>query len=280
MATHCRYPHLGKTGSLVVVGLVYVAALILGVQAAGLWPALNPVGWALVVDVVATLVVFMFSAWYRNASVYDPYWSVAPILIVVYWSFAGEIRNAVPLRQGLVILLVWAWGLRLTWNWIARWRGLGDEDWRYTRLRQRSGRAYPLVNLAGIHLMPTVLVFLGCLPLWAAVADSVQDLNWLDGVACVVTSAAIWLEWRADRELRQHRERSGVGVLDTGLWARFRHPNYLGEIIFWWGLYLFALAANPDLWWSIIGALSITALFVFVSIPMMDKRMAGRTSKP
>ena len=65
-------------------------------------------------------------------------------------------------------------------------------------------------------------------------------------------------------------------TLTTGLWAYSRHPNYLGEILFWWGLYLFALAAYPAAWWTIFGPLSITLLFVFISIPMIEKRHIER----
>jgi steroid 5-alpha reductase family enzyme len=64
--------------------------------------------------------------------------------------------------------------------------------------------------------------------------------------------------------------------MDTGLWAFSRHPNYLGELSFWWGLYLFALAADPSWWWAIAGAVSITLLFVFLSVPLLDRRSLGR----
>jgi steroid 5-alpha reductase family enzyme len=271
-----RYPHLGKTASLLVVALAYLAAVIVGLEAAGLWPQAHPVLFVLVADIVATLVVFAFSAWYRNASVYDPYWSVIPILIVCYWAFAVPAEGVVPLRQGLVLLLVATWGLRLTWNWTLRWGGLGDEDWRYGMLRERHGSGYWAVNLLGIHMLPTGLVFAGCLAAWPAVAASQRDFGWLDGLALLLTAGAIWVEWRADRELRAHRAAGGRGQLQDGLWARCRHPNYLGEVGFWWGLYLFALAADPAWWWTGLGALSIHLLFILVSIPMMDSHLLAK----
>jgi steroid 5-alpha reductase family enzyme len=269
----CRYPRLGKKASLAMVGLVYLAAVVMGLEVAGLWPALHPVMFVLVADLAATIVVFAFSAWYRNASVYDPYWSIIPILIELHWALGTEGQAAVPLRQVLVIALVAAWGLRLTWNWILRWHGLGDEDWRYTQLRVRHGSRFWLVNLFGIHLMPTLLVFGGCLATWPALAASNKDLNGIDAIALLLAGAAIWIEWRADRELRAHRSSNQQAPLHSGLWARCRHPNYLGEIGFWWGLYLFALAANPLWWWTVVGPLLITLLFIFVSIPMMDNRL-------
>ena len=64
--------------------------------------------------------------------------------------------------------------------------------------------------------------------------------------------------------------------MNRGLWALSRHPNYLGEILFWWGLYLFALASNPSFWWVVAGPLAITLMFIFASIPMIEKRMLKR----
>ncbi len=273
MQSTCRYPHLGKVASLAVVGLVYLAAIVIGLEVAELWPGLHPITFMLVADVAATLVVFAFSAWYRNASVYDPYWSVIPVLIIVYWVFATADQSVVPLRQILVVTLVAVWAVRLTWNWALRWGGLGDEDWRYSLLRRRHGSHYWVVNLMGIHMMPTLLVFFGCLAAWPALAASKNDLNILDAIALLVAGAAIWVEWQADRALRIHRLQSTSEHLQSGLWARCRHPNYLGEIGFWWGLYLFALAANPLWWWTVVGPSAITLLFIFISIPMMDNRL-------
>jgi steroid 5-alpha reductase family enzyme len=60
------------------------------------------------------------------------------------------------------------------------------------------------------------------------------------------------------------------------VWAWSRHPNYLGEVLFWWGIFLSGLAASPAWAWSAVGPLAITLLFVLVSVPWMDRRMASR----
>jgi len=81
----------------------------------------------------------------------------------------------------------------------------------------------------------------------------------------------------ADEQLRAFRKERREGeILARGLWAFSRHPNYFGEVSFWWGLFLFALAADPGAWWSGVGAAAITALFVFASIPLLDRRSAAR----
>ena len=130
------------------------------------------------------------------------------------------------------------------------------------------------MSFLGIHLFPTIMVYLGCLPLYALTRPGAAGLSWLDGVGMVVLLGAIVLAFVADEQLRAFRSdpRTGAAVIGSGLWARSRHPNYLGEMATWWGLWLFALAAGLEWWWTVVGAVAITVMFVFVSVPMMEKR--------
>ncbi len=274
----------------IIVGVAYGVALavVLGLarwpgfteplaQLAGGWgldPALV-LGGAL--DLAATLVIFGFSLGLRNASTYDAYWSVAPIALTAFW-FVPAASTANPVRLAIVAALVVWWGWRLTYNWARGWTGFGHEDWRYVDLRRKTGLAWPLVNLLGIHLFPTVQVFLGLLPVHA-VATSAAPLGVLDGVAAAVTAGAILLEQTADRQLHQFRLRKArgdaSGTLNTGVWAWSRHPNYLGEMGFWWGLWLFAVGIGAE-GWRVAGAAAITLMFVFVSVPLIEARHRAR----
>ncbi len=239
----------------------------------------HPIAIAAVADVVATLVIFAGSVWLANSSLYDPYWSVAPVPIVLYWALGpGAESEASGLRQLLAVALVIAWGARLTGNWLRGWQGFGHEDWRYVDFRASTGRAWPLVNFSGIHFFPTVVVFLGLLPLYPALAVGARPFGLLDALAILVTGGGIALEATADQQLRRFvlSGRARGATLQTGLWARMRHPNYLGENLFWWGLWLFGLAADPGWWWTGVGALAITVMFLTASIPMIDRRMLER----
>jgi steroid 5-alpha reductase family enzyme len=270
--------------ALLWIGTVYLAAAVVALVAgwiASRWRATaHPLAVAAIADLTATWVVFGFSYALDNSSIYDPYWSIAPLFLAGYWSLAAPPGGVDPLRRTVLLALVGLWAGRLTWSCLRRWRGLSDEDWRYRERRSRHESAYWWVSLGGIHLMPTLLVYLGCLPLYVTLTASQRPMGILDGAALVLTLGAIWVEARADRELWRHRssdERSGER-LETGLWRIARHPNYVGEMAFWWGLYLFGLAAAPRYWWTIVGPLSITGLFVFISIPLMERHMEERDS--
>lgn len=225
-------------------------------------------------DLAATVVVFIFSAALDNSSVYDPYWSVAPVLLLVYWAID---TGALTTRQLIVIALVLIWAVRLTANWIRRWHGLADEDWRYADYRKLKIAYWP-VSFLGFHLFPTVIVFLGCAAVFPAFIPGSRSLGILDIVAALVTLTAILIEAGADRQLRRFlaARTSPSQILETGLWAMSRHPNYFGEVLFWWGVFLFGLAANPAWWWTVIGPVVVTGLFLGVSVPMMDRRMLAR----
>ena len=78
----------------------------------------------------------------------------------------------------------------------------------------------------------------------------------------------------ADQQLRKFRlnPENNSKTMDKGLWKLSRHPNYFGEILSWWGLFIIALGFGLEFWWTGIGALTITLMFLFISIPMLEKR--------
>jgi steroid 5-alpha reductase family enzyme len=272
-----------KNGALLICLGIYLLALLAAVLSGRLLRGGHPLFVAFAADMVATIVVFAFSMVFDNSSIYDPYWSVAPPLIALYWLAAGGLPEQIPLRSILALALILLWSFRLTSNWMRRWTGMEHEDWRYRAFRARYRSLYWPVSFFGIHLFPTLIVFLGCLSLYPVmnqISASARSFGLLDVIAAAVTLGAIVLETTADRQLNRHRRRASetAQILDQGLWARCRHPNYLGEVSFWWGVYLFGLAASPSHWWFVLGPLAMTGLFVGVSVPWMDRHLLARKS--
>lgn len=256
--------------------VAYVAAIAAALLTLFLVPL--PAPWdAAAADVVATFVVFGFSLRCRNSSVYDPYWSVIPPLLAVWW-MVDQPESVRDPRVWMMLGLTWFWGIRLTANWSIHWGGMGHEDWRYPIVRERAGRFGTLADLLGIHLFPTFQVFLGCLPIYVATVSPGRPLGALDALAFVVTFGAVVVEMVADLQLHAFLERRAPGqLIDEGLWSWSRHPNYFGEASFWVGLMLFGLAAAPEAWrWVVPGASAIAIMFVVVSIPFMDQRSLER----
>jgi steroid 5-alpha reductase family enzyme len=268
-----------KITSLGIVAAAYVAgftaAWLTGkyFHAAGTHPLLT-VLWA---DLACTVIVFVFTYLFKNTSIYDPYWSIIPIPIAL-WLASLNNEPSVSVRAIAGVSLVTFWGVRLTWNWVRRWSGLAHIDWRYVDFEQKTGAWFWLVSFAGLQLVPTLFVYLGCLPLYPALAVAEKPFGWLDGWAAALVFGAILLELVADNQLVafQKRHREPGEVCTEGLWAYCRFPNYLGEIAFWWGLFFLGLFANTNYAWTVVGAVVMTALFQFISIPMMEKRHIAR----
>jgi steroid 5-alpha reductase family enzyme len=263
-----------KTRGLLHQAIAYVVAIGVAFGIGSLLPTELHILWRVAIaDVAATVVVFAFSRIHDNSSLYDPYWSVAPMVIAGCFAWLGTENGASAVRMALAGGLVGVWGVRLTYNFFVGWSGLDHEDWRYRDFRRDYPRAYWLISFLGIHLFPTVLTLGGSLSLYPAMALQGRPLNWLDGLAALVTAAAIAIEAIADAQLREFaRNTDGTHIMEDGLWHYSRHPNYFGEIGFWWGLWIFAMAAAPTYWWTVAGPVAITLLFIFVSLPLIDKR--------
>ena len=259
-----------RTASFVIVTLVYVLATVAGIV---IYRALSFDWWLnlLIADVAATVLTFVFSLIFRNASVYDPYWSVQPIVILV----AFALGKAMTPARVLLLIAVCFWGVRLTANWAYTFHGLTHQDWRYTMLHEKTGIFYPIINFVGIHMVPTLIVY-GCTV--PAVYAFLHEGNWNAGsvIFFCLSVGAVVLQGTADIQMHRFRKNRTGTFIRTGLWKYARHPNYLGEILMWGGVALSVICVHPGAWYLCAGALANTVLFLVVSIPMADNRQSTK----
>ena len=262
-----------RAAGFAVIGATYFVASLIGITIFLALPDMALFPRLLLIDVVCTVFVFAVGVVLRNASVYDPYWSVVPIMLatgVAVWV------ARVSVGSWLLLVVIWIWGVRLTANWALTFRNLGVEDWRYRQLRQQFPRVFQLVSLAGIHLFPTLVVFVCLMPALDFMWNAQGDTSWWVLPGLLVCLVGIGLELVADLQMQRFRADKTGEIIRVGLWRHARHPNYLGEILMWWGVYLFVLPMLPNDWLLGLGALVNTAMFLFVSIPMADRRNRAR----
>jgi steroid 5-alpha reductase family enzyme len=224
------------------------------------------------IDVIMTIIVFIFSFKYGNASLYDPYWSVIPFGMLFYWLYVFG-PEAITLKIFITGFLLSFWSWRLTGNWLRSWQGMDHEDWRYVQLKQQTGKWYLMVNFLGIHIFPTLVVFVAAMPIYYIFMFS-SEMNWVTWTGIFISLGGIYLELIADNQLYEFKVKGNnpIAVMRFGVWQYLRHPNYLGEILFWIGIAL--MAYTPYTTISIFaGSMLLLAMFVFVSIPLIDKRL-------
>ncbi len=252
----------------------YVLALVVAVISSSffmdghLWKAIT------IGHIVATLIIYLASVLAKNSSFYDPFWSIAPLPIVMYLSFMSYERDKNLLKVLVILIPVIYWSLRLTNNWRRSWKGLSHEDFRYIDLKTRFKKFPYLIDFFGIHLYPTLQVNFSLFPLYYYFLSDFSPVPIALYIFSFFTIGAVFLEHLADEQMREFRsqpENKGK-TMNRSLWKYSRHPNYLGEVLFWWGLYLMTLSVNLNFWWLFICPLSMTLMFTLVTCSMMDNR--------
>ena len=268
-----------RTASLTIILLVYIFAAFCGILSYNILAQTSTFSWQislLLADIVATAIVFVFSLIFNNASVYDPYWSVQPPVILFVALLKNFNSNSGNTFLGwLLFSVVLFWALRLTANWAYNFKSFEYQDWRYVMLKEKSGRAYPLINFLGIHLFPTFVVYMCILPA-VTVIHTGAGFNLLCSVFLLLSLVAAFFQGIADIQMHKFRALGTGGFIRTGLWKHSRHPNYACEILMWWGVGLASVCAMPECWYLLAGAFINTLMFFFISIPMADKRQSRK----
>lgn len=223
---------------------------------------------------VATLVIFLVTCFIPDTSLYDPYWSVAPpvMLLLTIMKYRFFTPNAWILFAAILI-----WSIRLTGNWYLTYKGLRHEDWRYAAYREKlSPPLFFLVNLIGLQYVPTIVVYASFINALHLLSDPLFRPEILPGVAVML--ASVFLELVSDRAIHAFlRDNRGTRrTCDRGVWNYSRHPNYLGEIGFWFGLFLSFVLTDPARFYYGLGFLLMPILFLSVSIPLMERHNRKR----
>ena len=261
-----------KTKGLLILLITYILSFIIGLICFNLLDGkMNIIYNLLICDCVATVFVFIVGIFLKSASVYDPYWSLQTVaiylaLLIYYNNFNfGNILF-------FVVLLIWA--IRLTYNFAHGFNDISYIDWRYKQIKEKTKKFYQPVSLLGIHMVPTLIVFIASVPSFMYVINN-NSFEYLNIIGLVIMLIGILLELIADINMIQFKKirTSRSQIINIGLWKYSRHPNYLGEITFWYGVALVFILSNTNMWYLIIGAILNTLLFLFISIPLAENNL-------
>lgn len=233
----------------------------------------------LVTTLSATLASFALlwalSLWRRDASIVDTFWGPGFVLIAVLSAYLGDGAAA---RKMLLLLLIAAWGLRLGAHLTHRNWGEA-EDRRYAAMRRYYGDRFWLVSLGTVFLLQGVLMWTVALPVqWAMLSPQPPHLTFLDYIGIVVWGIGFSFEALGDWQLARFKaDPANEGqVMDRGLWRYTRHPNYFGDALAWWGVFLIAVS-TPGALWTIIGPVVMTTLLLRISgVSLLERTIVHR----
>lgn len=207
----------------------------------------------------------------RDASIVDPAWG--PMFLVVAGAAAFAAGAATEPRALLILALVAVWSLRLGSHLLRRYVREG-EDSRYRRMREKAGEGWWWKSLFKVFLLQATIMLIVAVVLIEPLARG-GDITALAWAGTLVAVAGIVCEAMADEQLRRFKKRpdSEDKVMDEGLWSWSRHPNYFGDALFWWGMYVVALGVGGA-WWSVFSPIVMTFLLIKVSgIPMLEDKL-------
>ncbi len=218
--------------------------------------------------------VFALAQHLKRLDVVDVAWGGAFIVIAISSLIVGEMG---PL-QILVTLLVIIWGIRLIASILRRFLHSKDEDPRYAEMRAQWRGSVAVNAYFRIFIVQALLAGVISASVIAINFSPEIELGGWAGVGAIVWVVGFLFESIGDRQLRAHLAdpKNKGALMISGLWRYTRHPNYFGESIQWWGIFVIALSV-PLGWVSIIAPLTITILLLFISgVPLTEKRFEGR----
>jgi len=214
--------------------------------------------------------VWLISLVKTDASIVDVFWGLGFVLVA--WLTFVKTDGYLG-RKLLLTLLTTIWGLRLAVHILMRNWGHG-EDRRYQAWRAQHGERFWWVSLFTVFGLQAVLLWVISIVLQTGQISPVPNrLGWLDGLGTIIWAVGFGFEALADWQLARFKtDPANQGkVMKRGLWGYTRHPNYFGECLVWWGLFLITLA-TPDGIWSMISPIVITVLLLKVSgVTLLEK---------
>lgn len=209
----------------------------------------------------------------NNNSLADVAWGMGFVLLTgLNLAMAREIT----LRQTVMTVLVTGWGLRLFFHVYSRNRGKA-EDFRYAEMRRKWGRRAPVFSYTHVFLLQGALLLIVAIPIILTNADPSAPFGIPEALGVLVWCAGFVVEAAADSQLSRFvrfRKSPENPIMTEGLWRFSRHPNYFGEALLWWGIFLLAVRV-PGGWVAAASPLLIGFLLRFVSgVPLLEKKYA------
>jgi steroid 5-alpha reductase family enzyme len=225
---------------------------------------------SMVLILVYMTLVFVIAVAKKNNAIVDTAWGLGFILLALFNLFY---RPGITARQMLVTLLIVLWGLRLAHYLYCRNKNR-PEDFRYAKWRQEWGKSWVLRSYLQVFILQGVIMLVIALPLFILHRDDGGQLGVLEVLGGLVWLIGYLFQSIGDVQmLFFKKDAANKGKIIThGLWKYTRHPNYFGEALMWWGIFLI-VAKIPYGWMGIISPLVISILLLGVSgVPLLEKK--------
>ena len=208
-----------------------------------------------------------------RVSVVDTTWGIG---FAVVAATAAAVGDGAAWRRVLLVGLVSLWGLRLAWHMHTRNSGKG-EDPRYAEMLAQEPGNPTWVAIRKVYGVQGLAVWFVSLPIQVS-ASAGDGLVAVALVGVLLWGVGLAFEAIGDRQLKAFKaDPANRGkVMDRGLWAWTRHPNYFGDSSVWWGIWLVAASAWPGVL-TVLSPVAMTYFLVFATgARLLERHMAQR----
>lgn len=220
-----------------------------------------------------------------NHSMMDGYYGFGFAVPAWLAFWVGDARSQIA---ALLLLMASLHGCRLGWYLAARWRRylpVYGGDPRYLGFKEKYSPGYWWKSFfAVMEPQAVVIILVGSPAVWGILANRGEADAARPGVLAAlgiaVFAIGLYFETAADAQLQAFladKPHNQGRYLRTGVWTHSRHPNYFGNTLVWWGIWIVAVAGNPAAWWTVVGPLANTVMLTkILGSAFQDKSMGGR----
>jgi len=243
---------------------------------------MNPQVWlaGLATAVLLFQLVSIPALLFRKNDLADVLWGPAfPLsaFAAVLWAREGGITG-LGARNALLLAMISLWAVRLFLHVGLRNLSHRAEDVRYNNWRKEWGKTWLWRSYLQVFVLQAFILYLFLSPVLLALSLSDSAPGVLCWAGILVWLSGFLLESIADEQLRRFKSKpeSKGKLMTTGVWSWSRHPNYFGEVVQWWGIWLM-VAELPWGWLTALGPIGVTYLILKVSgVSMLEDLMKNR----
>lgn len=231
----------------------------------------------MVFSIIITILIFIHIFFFlslltKNFGIIDIGWGLGIVLIALI----SYMHHPISVKNALLLLAVTCWGVRLALYIFARSRGHG-EDFRYKKLREEWKPHENRSAYLKVFLFQGLLMMIISLPVSVGMAQESKTVSIINWIGLFVWITGFALEVSSDSYLNWFKGRpENTGkICTTGPWRLCRFPNYFGEVMLWYGVWLLSFELKTA--WTIIGPMAINFLILKVSgVPFLEEKYKKR----
>ena len=218
------------------------------------------------------IIIYTIAQIIKDNSIVDIFWGIGFIVIssvlMIYF-------NHLELMHILLYLAILVWGLRLSIHIWQRNKGK-PEDFRYAEWRKNWGSKAWLYAFFKVFMLQGLVMFIIALPVITALSRPEVNISLFNYVGLFLFVLGFLFEAIGDYQLKTFKKKNKGKIMDKGLWKITRHPNYFGEAVLWWGIFIFCFQQTSDLIF-IVSPIIMTILLRFGSgVPMLEKKYQNK----